>query len=79
MIYSNNYLSEQEKCPTIPNQQIQDCLNDGRPIDIAISNVVTSFNLKTHLNLRYLALNGFNVEYKRETGVILLYIIFYLF
>jgi len=38
-------------------------------IDIVISNVVSSFSVRCHLNLRQIALNGANVEYKRENGV----------
>lgn len=38
-------------------------------IDIVISNVVCSFSVRCHLNLREIALKGSNVEYKREHGV----------
>lgn len=38
-------------------------------VDINISNVVCHFNTKCHLNLRKVAMNGANVEYKREQGV----------
>jgi transcription initiation factor TFIID TATA-box-binding protein len=38
-------------------------------VDIEISNVVCSFSVKCHLNLREIALNGSNVEYRREQGV----------
>lgn len=41
-------------------------------IDIVINNVVCSFNVRCHLNLRQIALNGANVEYRRENGVCLL-------
>lgn len=79
MIYYKNDRSEQESCQSqkIPSEQIEDCLSDINEVDINISNVVTTFDLKTHLNLRYLALNGCNVEYKRESGVI--YYNFYYF
>lgn len=36
---------------------------------VTIQNVTSSFSLKTHLNLRYIALNGHNVEFKRGSGV----------
>ena len=38
-------------------------------IDITINNVVCSFSVKSHLNLKQIAQNGFNVEYRRENGV----------
>lgn len=38
-------------------------------IDINISNVVSSFRTRCHLNLRQIATNGYNVVYKREQGV----------
>jgi len=62
MIYFNNDFHGQEEKPIIP---IQGCLN------VSISNVSASFNVKSHLNLRHLALHGHNVEYRREKAVIL--------
>lgn len=45
--------------------------SDDQPvIDIVINNVVCSFNVRCHLNLREIALNGTNVEYRRETGML---------
>jgi len=41
-------------------------------IDIVISNVVCSFSVRCHLNLRQIGLNGSNVEYRRESGVSML-------
>lgn len=38
-------------------------------IDIVINNVVCSFSVRCHLNLRQIALNGTNVEFRRENGV----------
>ncbi|XP_050306595.1 TATA box-binding protein-like 1 [Anthonomus grandis grandis] len=44
---------------------------EGEPeIDIVINNVVCSFSVRCHLNLRQIALNGINVEYRRENGMI---------
>ena len=43
--------------------------SDQPEVDIVINNVVCSFSVKCHLNLRQIALNGFNVEYRRENGV----------
>ena len=39
-------------------------------VDIVINNVVCSFSVRCHLNLRDIALRGVNVEYRRENGVI---------
>lgn len=39
-------------------------------IDIVINNVVCSFSVRCHLNLRDIALKGINVEYRRENGMI---------
>ncbi|CAH0556683.1 unnamed protein product [Brassicogethes aeneus] len=39
-------------------------------IDIVINNVVCSFSVRCHLNLREIALNGTNVEYRKENGMI---------
>lgn len=53
------------------NEQIGvDASNEDAPVlDIVINNVVCSFNVRCHLNLRQIALNGANVEYRRENGV----------
>lgn len=39
-------------------------------IDIVISNVVCAFSVRCHLTLKDIALNGANVEYKRENGMV---------
>ncbi|XP_054282390.1 TATA box-binding protein-like 1 [Macrosteles quadrilineatus] len=39
-------------------------------IDIVINNVVCSFSVRCHLNLRQIALSGVNVEYRREHGMV---------
>lgn len=39
-------------------------------VDIAINNVVCSFSVGCHLNLRQIALKGVNVEYRRESNMI---------
>jgi Transcription factor TFIID (or TATA-binding protein, TBP) len=39
-------------------------------IDIVISNVVCAFSVRSHLTLKDIALNGANVEYKRENGMV---------
>uniref|UniRef100_A0A0K8TKU0 TATA box-binding protein-like 1 n=1 Tax=Tabanus bromius TaxID=304241 RepID=A0A0K8TKU0_TABBR len=44
---------------------------DAEPeIDIVINNVVCSFSVRCHLNLREIALNGFNVEYRRQNAMV---------
>lgn len=43
---------------------------DEPEIDIMINNVVCSFSVKCHLNLRQIALNGVNVEFRRENGMV---------
>ena len=51
---------------------VDSCLKDSEEkpeLDIIISNVVCSFSVRCHLNLREIALNGSNVEYRRENGV----------
>lgn len=45
--------------------------NEPEPeIDIVINNVVCSFSVRCHLNLREIALNGKNVEFRRENGMV---------
>lgn len=39
-------------------------------IDIVISNVVSAFSVRCQLALKDIALNGANVEYKRENGMV---------
>lgn len=44
---------------------------DASPvIDIVINNVVCSFSVRCHLNLRQIALTASNVEYRRENGML---------
>lgn len=55
-----------------PNEAVQHCVKEEEQepeIDIVINNVVCSFSVRCHLNLRQIALNGVNVEYRREHGV----------
>lgn len=39
-------------------------------LDITINNVVCSFSVRCHLNLRQIALQAANVEYRRENGMV---------
>lgn len=46
-------------------------MTDSSPvIDIVINNVVCSFSVRCHLNLRQIALTASNVEYRRENGML---------
>lgn len=48
--------------------QVED-MDEKPELDIIINNVVCSFSVRCHLNLREIALNASNVEYRRENGV----------
>lgn len=51
--------------------QSADAETEAEPeIDIVINNVVCSFSVRCHLNLREIALKGHNVEYRRENGMV---------
>lgn len=61
-------------CTSDDNQNV--CVENGAEaeaeepeVDITISNVVTNFSVRCHLNLRQIATNGSNVVYKREQQV----------
>lgn len=43
--------------------------NSQDVIDININNVVCSFSVRCHINLKRLAMEGINVEYRREHGI----------
>lgn len=67
--------TEVETCKDVspvPETNITEALEEEiQPeIDIVINNVVCSFSVRCHLNLREIALNGMNVEYRRENGMI---------
>lgn len=44
--------------------------SEEQTLDIVINNVVCTFNVRCHLDLRKIALNGTNVEYKRENQMV---------
>lgn len=79
--YGNRFLDIHNDSQTLVNnstlmkceeneQMGVDATNEDTPVlDIVINNVVCSFNVRCHLNLRQIALNGANVEYRRENGV----------
>lgn len=52
-------------------QEVDQTEEEPEPeIDIVINNVVCSFSVRCHLNLREIALNGRNVEFRRENGMV---------
>ena len=57
-------------------QLFQNGEGDGKEqpgvIDIVINNVVCSFSVGCHIDLREIAMTGQNVEYRREHGVSIL-------
>lgn len=52
-----------------PVEEVKEQPSDEPVIDITINNVVCSFSVKSYLNLKQIAQNGYNVEYRRENGV----------
>ncbi|KZC12732.1 PREDICTED: TATA box-binding protein-like protein 1 isoform X2 [Dufourea novaeangliae] len=70
----NTGICKEEKDERLFDGQIQPYVDppeqEPRELDIVINNVVCSFSVRCHLNLREIALNGSNVEYRRENGMI---------
>lgn len=62
MAENKDNLNEQTMS-TIPMSYILNDDNRIRIISIVITNVVFSFKINSHLNLKYMAQNGLNVEY----------------
>lgn len=68
----------QQEAPVQPGQDIgvqaaaaeQAAEADAPVIDIVINNVVCSFSVRCHLNLRHIAMSAANVEYRRENGML---------
>lgn len=50
-------------------EEVKETPSEEPVIDITINNVVCSFSVKSHLNLKQIAQSGYNVEYRRENGV----------
>ncbi|KPI94621.1 TATA box-binding protein-like protein 1 [Papilio xuthus] len=83
---ASHMVPDHEYCETAkPQEPQQPCVTSGEEvpmeataedeeetpeIDILINNVVCSFSVKCHLNLRQIALNGVNVEFRRENGMV---------
>ncbi|CAH0726018.1 unnamed protein product, partial [Brenthis ino] len=55
---------------TVQQAPVEEEEEETPEIDIMINNVVCSFSVKCHLNLREIALNGVNVEFRRENGMV---------
>nr|CAG4639493.1 EOG090X0CO7 [Daphnia magna] len=51
-------------------EEVKETPSEEPVIDITINNVVCSFSVKSHLNLKQIAQNGYNVEYRRENGMV---------
>ena len=64
---TNNGVVDQHK--NTDNEKVEENGQDKPELDIVINNVVCSFNVRCHLNLRDIALRGLNVEYRKENGV----------
>lgn len=68
----------QQEAPVQPGQDVgveaaaaeQAAEADAPVIDIVINNVVCSFSVRCHLNLRHIAMSAANVEYRRENGML---------
>lgn len=54
----------------VPEEQSVPVEENEPEIDIVISNVVSAFSVRYKLNLKEIALNGANVEFKKENGMV---------
>lgn len=65
---------EKESLPSeehdVPPAEVPEEENEEPEIDIVISNVVCAFSVRSKLSLKDIALQGANVEYKRENGMV---------
>lgn len=65
----NSYTDVESCKEMVPQTEVPE--SEAEPeIDIVINNVVCSFSVRCHLNLRQIALKGMNVEYRKENGMI---------
>ncbi|XP_043660658.1 uncharacterized protein LOC122624943 [Drosophila teissieri] len=73
---SNNAKSSGDQQPENQPMTLNNAANEGNAsddepeLDIVINNVVCSFSVGCHLKLRDIALQGSNVEYRRENGMV---------
>jgi len=63
--YNNNGLNI---CEPQGSEEVQ--ADETPPVDIFINNVVCTFSVRCHLNLKRIAMEGCHVEYKRENGML---------
>ena len=63
-------LPKVEAPDTGPEPDKEEPKDESPEVDIVINNVVCSFSVRCHLNLKEIALNGSNVEYRRENGMV---------
>lgn len=61
---------EQNDVPNEVEVPVEENEEPEPEIDIVISNVVCAFSVRCNLALKDIALNGANVEYKRENGMV---------
>lgn len=75
---SNGMMPEAQNVPELPEvndgtaSNPAEVLDDAPVIDIIINNVVSSFSVGCHLELRQIARCAHNVEYRRESGMVTL-------
>lgn len=70
-IFSNSEDIDEADSDFVVEPSIPAGADDGfQEVDIVINNVVCSFSVRCHLNLREIALKGANVEYRRENGMV---------
>lgn len=73
---TTDIINQQPETSSTTTQQVAPLQSSAEPaeedpeIDIVINNVVCSFSVRCHLNLRTIALNGYNVEFRRENGMV---------
>ncbi|XP_041767819.1 TATA-box-binding protein-like [Anopheles merus] len=67
---STTTTTEQQAAGPEPGEQEQQEPEPEPEIDIVINNVVCSFSVRCHLNLHDIAINGDNVEFRRENGMV---------
>merc|ERR1712018_781426 len=63
----NGHNGEQFKVES--DEELDEPVEAQKEVDITINNVVSSFNVRCHLNLSHIAQEGLNVEYRRENGM----------
>ncbi|XKL66342.1 hypothetical protein PGB90_009762 [Kerria lacca] len=66
----SNETSVENVTTVVKSQMRSQSQDEPQQLDILINNVVCSFSLGCHLNLRQIALNGHNVEFRRESGMV---------